>query len=194
MTDPDPELGLELDAAPDPKPDPVPDPRLSVVQVEPSLWQVNRAVRLAMLLDTPLAYGSTFAREVAFPDELWVERMGHSHGWLAFEGELPVGSVTSFHAPDQPDDETYLVAMWVASHARGRGVADRLVQAVLDHAKGAGLRRVTLDVADDNDRAIGFYERVGFTRTGRTGELPHQPEVSEFEMELLLSDPPAGSG
>ena len=170
------------------------DPALDIVPVEPALWQVYRGVRLAMLLDTPLAYGSTFAREVAFPDELWVERMRDSHGWLAFEGELPVGAVTSFHAPDQPEDEIYLVAMWVASHARGRGVADRLVAALLDHARRAGLRRVTLDVADDNERAIGFYERVGFTRTGRTGELPHQPGVTEFEMELVLSDRPAGSG
>lgn len=167
---------------------------LTIVPVEPSLWKVNRAVRLAMLLDTPLAYGSTFTREVAFPDELWVERMDHSHGWLAFEGELPVGSVTSYHAPEQPDDESYLVAMWVASHARGRGVADGLVQALLDHARQVGRRRVTLDVADDNERAIGFYERVGFTRTGRTGELPHQHQVTEFEMELVFRDLPVGSG
>ena len=147
-----------------------------------------------MLLDTPLAYGSSFAREVAFPDELWVDRMRDSHGWLAFRDELPVGAVTSFHAPDQPDDETHLVAMWVASHARGGGVADRLVQTLLDHARGVGRRRVTLDVAADNARAIGFYERVGFTRTGRTGELPHQPGVTEFEMELVLRDLPVGSG
>jgi ribosomal protein S18 acetylase RimI-like enzyme len=170
------------------------DAALTVVAVEPSLWQVNRAVRLAMLLDTPLAYGSTFEREIAFPDELWVERMADSAGWLAFEDGLPVGSVTSFHAPDQPDDETYLVAMWVASHARGRGVADRLVAAVVEHARAAGLRRVTLDVADDNPRAIGCYERLGFTRTGRTGELPHQPTVTEFEMELVLGDLPAATG
>ena len=173
---------------------PVASPGLTVVPVEPSLWQVYRGVRLAMLLDTPSAYGSTFAREVAFPDDLWVQRMRVSHGWLAFEGELPVGAVTSFHAPDQADDETHLVAMWVASHARGRGVADRLVQTLLDHARSAGRRRVTLDVADDNERAIGFYERAGFTRTGRTGELPHQPAVTEFEMELVLSELPVGSG
>ena len=86
------------------------------------------------------------------------------------------------------------MAMWVASHARGRGVADALVRALVEHARAAGLRRVTLDVADDNERAIGFYERLGFTRTGRTGELPHQPGVTEFEMELVLSDPTVGSG
>ena len=126
-----------------------------------------------MLLDTPLAYGSTYAREVAFPDELWVERMADSSGWLAFEGELPVGSVTFFQPPDQPDDEAYLVAMWVASRARGRGVARRARRApLLDHAAAPVCGRVMLDVADDNERAIGFYERIGFARTGRTGALP----------------------
>jgi ribosomal protein S18 acetylase RimI-like enzyme len=169
-------------------------PALTVCRVDPSLWQVQRGVRLAMLLDTPLAFGSTFAREVAFPDDLWVERMQGSAAWLAFEGELPVGAETLFHAPDQGDHEAHLVAMWVASHARGRGVADRLVGTLLDHARQSGLHRVTLDVADDNERAIGFYERTGFTRTGRTGELPHQPQVSEFEMEYLLRDLAAGSG
>lgn len=184
----------EPPVAADPEASPLPSASLAVVPVEPSLWRVVRGVRLAMLLDTPLAYGGTFAREVAFPDELWVQQMVHSHAWLAFEGELPVGSVTSFRRPDQPDDETRLVAMWVASHARGRGVADALVSALLEHARRAGLRRVVLDVADDNDRAIGFYERVGFTRTGRVGALPHQPQVGEFEMEHVLDEVPAVSG
>ena len=165
-----------------------------MVPVVPALWRVQRAVRLAMLLDTPRAYGSTFTREVSFPDEVWVERMDHSDGWLAFEGELPVGAVTLFHAPEQARDEAYLVAMWVAPHARGTGVADRLVGHLLEQARRARLRRVTLEVAQDNARAIGFYERAGFSRTGRTGELPHEPPVAEFEMEFVLRDRPAGSG
>jgi ribosomal protein S18 acetylase RimI-like enzyme len=187
MTEPAPPVTTE------PAPPVTTEPSLTVARVEPALWRVQRAVRLAMLLDTPLAYGSTFAREVAFPDELWVERMAASEGWLAFEGELPVGAVTLFHAPDQPEDEAHPTAMWVASHARGRGVADRLVGDLLEHARRVGLRRVTLDVAQDNARAIGFYERAGFTRTGRTGSLPHQPQVAEFQMEFVLGDLPAGS-
>ncbi len=83
--------------------------------------------------------------------------------------------MTLFHAPNQPDDEAFLVAMWVAAHARGTGVADALVGALLDHAAGLGLRRVTLDVADENGRAAAFYERLGFVRTGqdrRAAALP----------------------
>ena len=33
-----------------------------------------RALRLAALADSPMAYGSTFAREHAYPDALWHER------------------------------------------------------------------------------------------------------------------------
>jgi ribosomal protein S18 acetylase RimI-like enzyme len=159
---------------------------LAVRRVTPVQLATHRAVRLAMLLDTPLAFGSTFAREVALTDEQWRSRMEDSHGWLAFEDSLPVGSVTLFQAPDQPVDEAYLVAMWVAAHARGRGVADALVRALVDHARASGLRRLLLDVAVDNTRAAGFYQRAGFVATGRTGFLPHGPSVPEYEMELLL--------
>lgn len=159
---------------------------VQVGRVTPQLWPVARAVRLAMLLDAPGAFGSTFAREMAFAEHEWVERMSGNATWLAFEGELPVGSATVFAVPERPTDEAALVGMWVAAHARGRGVADALVAAVVEHARAKGLRRVTLDVADGNAAAAGLYERVGFTRTGRTGELPHSPGVSEYEMELVL--------
>lgn len=160
---------------------------LVVRRVTPDQLPTHRAVRLAMLLDTPLAFGSTFAREVALTDEQWRDRMQDSHGWMAFDGGLPVGSVTLFQAPDQPKDEAYLVGMWVAAHARGRGVADALVAALVDDARASGLRRLVLDVGADNTRAAGFYQRAGFVATGRTGLLPHAEGVPEFEMELLLN-------
>lgn len=159
---------------------------VEVRRVDRSMWQVHRAVRLAMLLDQPLAYGSSFEREIAFDDQVWLDRIAGAASWLAFEGTLPVGSVTMFHAPEQPEGEAYLVGMWVAAHARGRGVADALVAALVEHARATGVRRVVLDVAEENHRAAGFYRRAGFVPTGRTGELPGHPEVRELEMELVL--------
>ncbi len=166
---------------------------VTVCRVEPSTWRIYRGVRLAMLLDTPRAFGSTFAREAAFTDEQWQSRMTQSTSWLAVRDELPLGAVTLYRFPEQPADEACLVAMWVAPHARGKGVADALVQALLDHAGRSRLRRVTLDVADDNAAAIGFYERMGFVRTGNTGSLPHDPDVTEFEMARWLGEDPAAS-
>jgi ribosomal protein S18 acetylase RimI-like enzyme len=166
---------------------------VEVRRVDASLWKTYRGVRLAMLLDTPRAYGSTFAREVALSDQQWQDRMAQSTSWLAISGELPVGAVTLYRFPEQAPDEACLVAMWVAPHARGTGVADALARALLDHAKQRRLRRVTLDVADENTAAIRFYERMGFVRTGRTGTLPHDLSVTEFEMVRSLGDEPADS-
>lgn len=148
---------------------------LTVCRVEPAHWQLHRAVRLAMLLDAPRAYGSTFSREIAFDDGVWHERIRDGAAWLALRGELPVGSVTMWQVPGRPEDEATLVAMWVASHARGTGVADALVQALLDHASGLGLRRVTLDVADDNGRAAAFYARLGSSRPACGASCPMCP-------------------
>jgi len=157
------------------------------------MWRVQRGDRLAELLDAPPAFGSTFSREVAFEDDVWQERAAQNASWLAFDGDLPVGAVTLHRYPEQDLDEACVVAMWVAAHARGGGVADALVTALLDHARSRGLRRVTLDVADGNRPAIGFYQRCGFVRTGRTGVLPHHPDVTEFEMALDLAVPTADS-
>ena len=107
---------------------------VTVCRADTTRWRDYRGVRLAMLLDEPTAFGSTFAREVELGDEDWRERLQGTPTWLAYEDALPLGSVTLWHAPDQPGDERYLVGMWVAAHARGRGVAEALVRALLDEA------------------------------------------------------------
>lgn len=50
----------------------------------------------------------------------------------------------------------------VAQTARGSGVAALL----LDEAKRMSPQRIELDVAENNQRAIHFYEREGFRKTG----------------------------
>jgi ribosomal protein S18 acetylase RimI-like enzyme len=37
-------------------------------------------------------------------------------------------------------------------------------------------------VTSNNEPAIRFYERLGFTRTGRTEPYPNDPGVIEYEM------------
>jgi ribosomal protein S18 acetylase RimI-like enzyme len=39
---------------------------------------------------------------------------------------------------------------------------------------------------DRNDRALGFYERLGFEATGERQPLPGRPDVMESRMRLLL--------
>lgn len=158
----------------------------TVCRADSTRWRDYRGVRLAMLLDEPTAFGSTFAREVGFSDQQWLERIATSTVLLAYEGSLPVGSVTLWQAPDQPSDERYLVGMWVAAHARGTGAGDALVQALLDEAAALRVRRVLLHVGETNARAAALYRRMGFTPTGGQLVLEHQPDVTELELERLL--------
>lgn len=56
--------------------------------------------------------------------------------------------------------------------ARGRGVGDSLIDAVVQWARTQHANRVLLAVVPQNAHAIALYERHGFTHNGITdGEL-----------------------
>jgi ribosomal protein S18 acetylase RimI-like enzyme len=166
---------------------------VSVVRVDESNWEVYRDVRLAMLSDAPRAFWSTYEDAAARSDEQWQQLVTHLDTWLALRDGRPVGSVGTFQHPEGPPGEGVLVGMWVDPQARGHGVGRRLVQTVLDHAASRGLTRVVLDVAHENAAARTLYEQLGFAPTGRTGAMPHDPTITEFEMQCVLRDLPADS-
>jgi ribosomal protein S18 acetylase RimI-like enzyme len=151
----------------------------------PSDWRALRDVRLAMLLDTPAAFASTYANEAVLSDAEWQARVKGSTTWHARLGDRPVGSVTCYRPPGQPKGEACLVALWVSASARGRGVGEALVSALQAEAHSRGLSRLVLDVAHANRAAIRLYARMGFTPTGRTCTLESDPSVTEFEMEWV---------
>jgi len=47
---------------------------ISVRRVRAGEWRALRALRLRALAEAPNAFGSTLARESAFPDDTWRER------------------------------------------------------------------------------------------------------------------------
>lgn len=151
---------------------------LAVHRLGPEEWETLRALRLAMLLDAPGAYGSSYAREIAFDEEAWRSRTA-SPTFVVRDGELPLGMATLVGRQGRAPEIT---GMWVAGHARGGGAADALVRACLDQAIAQGADAVELHVMGDNPRARQVYERHGFALTGDLGDAPgclqmalHQP-------------------
>ena len=149
-------------------------------------WRASRAIRLQALTEAPLAFASTYQREIAFGDQTWRDRIERSAQFLAetAAGEV-VGTATGFRDPDAPGT-SLLVAMFVAQPARGQGVGERLVAAVVDQARRDGADRVLLHVVETNLGAERLYARCGFVRTGVTVPLPHRPDLIEHEMVLGL--------
>lgn len=62
--------------------------------------------------------------------------------------------------------EAELLLLAVAPQHRRRGVGRRLVDAFMERARAAGVRRVHLEVRDGNP-AIEMYRTAGFTAAGR---------------------------
>jgi ribosomal protein S18 acetylase RimI-like enzyme len=153
---------------------------MQITRIGPADWEMFRAVRLASLCDSPVAFGSRYDDWVDAPVERWQARLAQVPlTLLAQEGGEAVGVVSG-----QPAGDTWveLISMWVAPAARGTGVAGQLIDAVAGWAAGQN-RRTFLMVRSDNLRARKSYERAGFVDRGvPEGWPPDEPE--EHRMEL----------
>jgi ribosomal protein S18 acetylase RimI-like enzyme len=146
-----------------------------------------RAIRLRALADAPDAFASTLADAEALDVERWEAQVEALPTFVWCEAGVDLGMVRCAPYDDDPD-AAYLISMWVAPEARGRGIGDALVAAVAAWARDRGLRRVFLDVGEQNRSARALYERAGFVSSGVTGALPAPRErVCELQMRLDLT-------
>lgn len=161
-----------------------------VRRANPSDIPALRDTRLRALRDSPAAFGSTIERELSRSDDDW--RRWFHPGSVFFavrDASDVVGMVCS--APDDgelaDDDLVWLLAMWVAPEARGRGAGDGLVDAVVEAARESGARTVALHVIDDNDPARRLYERNGFVDSGHR-VIRERDAATEMEMRRVVTD------
>ena len=63
-------------------------------------------------------------------------------------------------------DEVHVTNVAVRLDLRNRGIATRLVEEVLRHARNERMRYCTLEVRKSNDSARGLYRRLGFEARG----------------------------
>ena len=158
---------------------------VEVVLVGPDRWREWRQARLASLQDSPDAFGSTYAREAAFTEADFRQRLSpEGPSVLAFADGEPVATGAGF--VDLPG-WCHVVAMWVDPRWRGRGIGRRVLDQVAGWADARGLR-VHLDVAVDNAAARRLYARYGFEPTGETRPLR---EGSALRVERMVLVEPA---
>ncbi len=148
-------------------------------------WELMRDVRLSALAEAPSAFGSTYAREVAFGEPQWRGRINERSVIYFAQGapdEAPAGLAGVYVEDGTPD----LVSMWVRPGCRGQGVGGALVEAAASWARGHGFCTLFLWVTESNPAAMRFYERCGFAVTGERQPLPWDPAVAEIRMSRPL--------
>ncbi len=139
---------------------------IEVRRLPPDEWEVWRDLRLRSLAESPDAFGSMLAREQAFTEAEWRDRM-RSMPVVALVDGIPAALGGGYRI--RPG-WVQVVAMWTAPEFRRRGLGSLVLRAVVEAARAEG-RQVRLDVARGNVAARAAYERAGFVATGETEPL-----------------------
>ncbi|MBW3572618.1 MAG: GNAT family N-acetyltransferase [Gemmatimonadetes bacterium] len=120
-----------------------------------------------LALHVARAYGvPQQSAEIAHPGitTLLAEVAGHPAAYTQIRRGQPPQCV-------RDDDAVEIARFYVDQAWHGRGIAQRLMNAALAHARATGARTVWLMVYEHNHRALAFYARQGFRETGRHGFL-----------------------
>jgi GNAT superfamily N-acetyltransferase len=150
-------------------------------------WRELRDLRLRALRDAPDAFGSTYEREMEYPDQDWLEwavdsgEGGSSITVIALDDGRWIGMAMGAPHRDHRG-EAGLFAMWVDPGARGAGVGRALIERVVVWAGSAGFAVLRLRVTVSNDAAVRLYGRMGFSDLGDRLPLRDGSDVLTMSM------------
>jgi ribosomal-protein-alanine N-acetyltransferase len=84
-------------------------------------------------------------------------------GALALADDQPIGFVVVLGVAADAE----IITLGVVPEFRRRGIGGRLLAWASDRSRGAGCRRLLLEVAEDNPAARALYGKLGFSQVGR---------------------------
>lgn len=151
-------------------------------------WERIRDIRLRMLADAPIAFGELLETADKYTEAVWRARAARWHepgryavvavddnsgDWIG----IMRANVDEEHGPE-------LVGVFVDPAWRGSdlGVTDALLDRVEEWAAERG-STLTLEVHENNPRAIAFYRKRGFEPTGQS--RPHEIEPFGNDVEFV---------
>ncbi|MCC0023902.1 MAG: GNAT family N-acetyltransferase [Hyphomicrobiaceae bacterium] len=149
-----------------------------------------RTLRLSALADAPFAFSDSVEEAEGRPNIYWCDLLaGERTYYGAFSGPKLVGSAN--YTPEIGNKSAHrgwMHSVYVAPAARGLGVVDLLIKAVIDHARGVGALQVHLGVGTENLSAQRAYQRFGFEAYGtQPRALRVQGQfIDEHQMVLFL--------
>ena len=85
-------------------------------------------------------------------------------------------------------DEAEILSIAIDAHQRGRGLSRNLLLTHLGHLAGRGVRRIFLEVEENNAPARRLYERCGFAVVGRRERYYRQASGEQLNALLMRRD------
>jgi GNAT superfamily N-acetyltransferase len=140
---------------------------------------------LEALREAPHAFSSTVADWQGEGDTevRWRARLSSVPFNLVAYVNGKAAGIVSGTAADQ-DGTCELISMWVAPFARGQGVSDSLVAAVVEWAQGQRAVKIALAVFESNEHARVLYRRHGFADAGAIAGTDHGAVERQMVLDL----------
>lgn len=161
--------------------------KIDVVRIDANEWQRFKSIRLASLKDSPDSFGSLYDEVAGRPDSSWRSQLTELPTFIGTYNGEDAGVVRA-HVETENPKSCWLLSMWVAPCARGSGLSDQLIRAIIDWARENDLHKIILEVGNLNTAAQRLYLRSGFKANGVVGHLPPPREhIEEHQMEMKLS-------
>lgn len=125
-----------------------------------------RRVRLEALLRHPEAFGASHAETVQRDEAHFAATLADNAVFGAeLDGRLVGTAAFSRQQAEKARHKALMWAVYVDAGQRGKQLGERLVQAVIDHAR-RHVRVLQCAVATENHHARDIYLRLGFRRYG----------------------------
>ncbi|HSJ37380.1 MAG TPA: GNAT family N-acetyltransferase [Planococcus sp. (in: firmicutes)] len=123
-------------------------------------------LRLEALLDSPDAFSTLYEDALNRPIDKTRANLASEDAvtFGAYEEGRLIGNMTlTRNTVPKMNHRAFIVAVYVSPQFRGTGVANALMEQLMEYADGwEGLERLDLMVASHNLRAKNFYLRYGF--------------------------------
>jgi ribosomal-protein-alanine acetyltransferase len=124
--------------------------------------------------------------EAVFWPEASVKEVLEWKGILGIASEA-AGRVVGFLIGRQTGEEAEVLNLAVAPGNRRRGKGGGLLKMAVEELRTRGVSRVFLEVRESNATGIAFYEKHGFSKTGRRQGYYRDPCEAAIVMERKLT-------
>ena len=154
--------------------------------------EIFRAIRLEALELHPETFQATYESAADLHLDAFRQRLRQYALFGGFMGGKLRGFV-GFYPLKNPkiSHKGIMWGMYVEEEARGTGLAEAMVETVLDYARDK-VEQIILSVLADNERAKRFYEKMGFEPYGferRALKIDGRYYDEEFRVRFLGEKP-----
>ena len=147
-----------------------------------------REIRLQALERHPEAFQATYETVADLPLDAYRQRLRRYALFGGFIDDRLCGFVGFYPLKNPKISHKGLIRrMYLAEDARGSGLAEKMVEAVVEHARDE-VEQLLISVIADNDRARRFYEKMGFEPYGterRALKIGERYFDEEFRVKFL---------